>query len=392
MAKNKRQHFVPQFYLRNFAERSDRRSISLCSIASETVVSNAPIKGQCYKDSFYGADGIVERMLSEVEGLAAGLIQAAILRPGELGVSDRTKLISFFCLQRARTEAAVKHADEMAADFARQMKEGGREGLSPEMEADLYEDNIGSSLRNHMLGSPLLFDLKTAVVVNETKIEFITTDNPACVFNPAWKILNGVGGYGLGSSGLIIGMPLSPSAYFIAYDSRVYTSPGNNGVVKTSRIDDVYMLNKISASFALKNLYFRNGQQSELVINYARETADERNAPKSEIAEYFEDGEGSYRALRAGDPFPIEGKSIAVTSNRVFQIPVRLSFLSIRGNPGSDNDGSARGPVRDMAWAEIHSEFSQRVGAGFLVEGGIHKFARDHVLYSDLKAPIRRAI
>lgn len=340
----------------------------------------------------YGADGAVERMLSEIEGSAAHLIRTAIANPRELGLLDRTKLISFASLQRGRTEAALKHADDMATAFAEKMKDGGRVGLNPAMEAGLYEDNVGINLRTHMLGSPLLYDLKATVIVNRASVDFITSDHPTISINPAWKKLKGIGGYGLGSAGMIIGIALSPRTYFLAYDSQIYTAPGNTGVIECVRDDDVHMLNSVTSAFALKSLYFGPQQDVEHVAAYAAASEEERGAPKSTTEEFFDDGKGAYGKLKEGDPLPQEGNSLVVTSNRVFQMPFKLSFLGLRPKLIFDDDGSARGPVRDAIWARIHGEFFDRVSAGFLVEGGIFGFARAHRLYPLLGSAVRRAI
>lgn len=52
MAKNKKQHFVPRFYLRKFS--ADGRSVNIWNLTNEKRIQGANLKNQCYKDYFYG--------------------------------------------------------------------------------------------------------------------------------------------------------------------------------------------------------------------------------------------------------------------------------------------------------------------------------------------------
>jgi Protein of unknown function (DUF4238) len=50
LADNKNQHFVPQFYLRNFSTDEEKQSIGLFNFARSTAVGNASIRNQCSRD------------------------------------------------------------------------------------------------------------------------------------------------------------------------------------------------------------------------------------------------------------------------------------------------------------------------------------------------------
>ena len=53
MADRKNQHFVPQYYFRFFSENA--RHISAILKKDGRFIENAPIKGQCATDNFYGS-------------------------------------------------------------------------------------------------------------------------------------------------------------------------------------------------------------------------------------------------------------------------------------------------------------------------------------------------
>jgi hypothetical protein len=65
MADRSSQHFVPQFYFRQFS--SDRKRIGALLKRDGHVIPNASIKGQCAKANFYGS----KKLESLFSGLAA---------------------------------------------------------------------------------------------------------------------------------------------------------------------------------------------------------------------------------------------------------------------------------------------------------------------------------
>jgi hypothetical protein len=70
---NKSHHYVPRFYLRNFSRSG--KSVDLFNIDSQRLIKNAPIKGQCCRDYFYGKNPENEKSLSAVEGEVAQLFR-----------------------------------------------------------------------------------------------------------------------------------------------------------------------------------------------------------------------------------------------------------------------------------------------------------------------------
>ncbi len=77
MPEGKNQHFVPQFYLRNFARSDSTKLICTFHIPSARYVPNATIKGHACDDYFYGKDG-AEQALQEFEGKVSPTIARII--------------------------------------------------------------------------------------------------------------------------------------------------------------------------------------------------------------------------------------------------------------------------------------------------------------------------
>jgi len=63
MPQNKKQHYVPKFYLKRFTP--NERLINLYNLKSRRNIIGASLSSQCYKDYMYGKDGRCDAEISE---------------------------------------------------------------------------------------------------------------------------------------------------------------------------------------------------------------------------------------------------------------------------------------------------------------------------------------
>src|SRR5262245_57003096 len=77
MAHGKNQHFVSQFYLKNFACGQSRHLVRTLHIPRGRYVAQAEIKHHACDDYFYGKDG-AEAELSKFEGAVKPIIARII--------------------------------------------------------------------------------------------------------------------------------------------------------------------------------------------------------------------------------------------------------------------------------------------------------------------------
>jgi hypothetical protein len=117
-------HYVPQFYFRNFSpDRPDGGSnapeggsIRLINLVRRKFVPTASIKGQCKKAGFHDYKPGLESALGQLEGLAAsairGITESSV--PPALRSADHLALGTFMAIQRSRTLSAAENADKMA--------------------------------------------------------------------------------------------------------------------------------------------------------------------------------------------------------------------------------------------------------------------------------------
>ena len=63
--ENRRQHYVPKFYLRNFSKNS--KSVGLYRFKESKMIIDGSINDNLWKEYFYGDDAIVENELAKYE-------------------------------------------------------------------------------------------------------------------------------------------------------------------------------------------------------------------------------------------------------------------------------------------------------------------------------------
>lgn len=227
MASNKRQHFVPRFYLKNFSEYQSGRSIGVWNIRTKTLVRQASLKHQACRPYFYGRDCSTEKWFAELEALAASEIRKCIIteqipRPGSGG---HLTLISFILLQRARTLYKAEEQNEMMGKLLRLLFAG-----SPTAPQNLDKLRVKSGEASQVAISstlktlPIVMDLKAKLLkADRPGIPFITTDNPVVLYNQYLE--NWATGYssgGLAQKGLQIFFPLSPRYCLMLFDPGIY--------------------------------------------------------------------------------------------------------------------------------------------------------------------------
>jgi hypothetical protein len=249
VSKQKKQHFVPQFYLRNFSGDPNRNTVALYVIQTGKHVPAAPIKGQAYEDYLYGQGG-VEDALGKLEAAASPLITAAITGNTlpALGSDGHHALLTFVLFQGARTPAMAAMINEQTEKLARTVAQGLPD-LKGEAEsiracdpgAPVMALRVATELRRFVL------DLRWKLLENRTARLFITSDNPAVHYNQFLESRNRIGGNtGLDARGLQFFLPLGPRHLLMLYDGAVYRVGGRRHLethIEVTQEADVRTLN-----------------------------------------------------------------------------------------------------------------------------------------------------
>lgn len=263
MSTNKSQHFVPRFYLKNFSNQKNGKTISLFNIGKEIFIPSASIKHESCLPFFYGTDRVVENNLSILESIFAKLISDIIkLKKLPSPYSKEHFLLLLFIISAAsRTEYSAEAMNEtMDKTFKTIYKE------DPRFKDFIQDFKIGiQNPATYSMGIslqivPIIFDLEFKLLENKTSTAFITSDNPLVKYNQFLEFKKAFGAItGYGVKGIQIMIPINPNNYIILFDSSVYKiGDRKQKIIPINDLKDIDSLNLLQFISALKNVYFND--------------------------------------------------------------------------------------------------------------------------------------
>lgn len=267
MPANKKHHYVPKFYLKNFSQ--DSLSINIYNISRDKTINNANLKNQCYKDYFYGRDDKVEKALGGIEGAASEIFREIIKHQSapQPFTKEHMRLVLFVLIQHNRTTYAVDTLNEITDKFAKKL-------LAAEKSLNLHDlDKLkvsiteagAFSVANATSALHFALDLKCKVLIAKEGTEFITSDNPAILYNQLFEKLDYMSAIGLSCKGLQIFLPISPTILLHYYDSNCYkVGDRKSNAVRITELRDMDSLNKLQLVNASENIYFSSAQNSRI--------------------------------------------------------------------------------------------------------------------------------
>jgi len=237
LAENKKQHFVPKLYLRNFTH--DRQKISVYNIARSQTYASVPYESQCYKNYYYGSDTIWEKRLSSME-TEWGVVFQKILSNCALSETDIHSIRQFILYQLQRTVASNEYFLQQKEEF---LVEQGKMLYS--QRGIPFDESAEALCKEHAKGIispaewlecvdeflPYLDDLETVIIEYCTDNELITSDVPVIAINPFHQP-----SIGYACMGLIILFPISSSKLVVMYDGKMY--PKNRGQLYQTSTDE----------------------------------------------------------------------------------------------------------------------------------------------------------
>lgn len=259
---NKRHHYVPQYYLKQF-RGDDTDRVLVCMVDPYRCVGLGSIKGQCKHDHFYGKDGPADAMLQETEDAIAPTLYAV----------NTTRAVTAEQWQALRLLAVQLHlrthkAAELAKIFPRFVADkiitaAIKTGELPEPDGGWRAEMMDfGGVPQSLLGLNLLacyFEtttLRCKLLSAPTGSFFISSDHPAIMLNQFAADAKGVRDYvGFAQSGFQLVLPLSPSLCAFLYDPYVYKVGRRNDDLVELRTEDVEILNSLQVQSAERCLY-----------------------------------------------------------------------------------------------------------------------------------------
>lgn len=350
MPANKNQHFVPQFYLRNFASNANGKTLRLFNIGRGLLVPEATISGQCHRKWFYGRDTSLESALKDLEGDAATLFRRMINEDFVPTSKDAifASLINFVAIQRGRTQTAKdevdEHTDKMAKQFLRHRPD------LPDLDKFriTVNDSVIMSLHTSLMMRPVLWDLTPILLEAKNGSVFLTSDSPIIVFNTFFNDFEMPLTLGWASRGVQIYVPISPTRALMLYDSIPY-------LIKPARVHpipvfprDVEMLNSLVYLNAGENLYWRDEASDATIHNLHRRLAPLRNPERTRLMLGPEETVGDRK------------RQIIMIGRTPFRFRPILHFVI----PNKKMIGRLSPGVRDPLWVQTVKDFAKAVDDG----------------------------
>lgn len=298
MASNKNQHFVPRCYLREFTHESKNRAINIFNIDRKTPIYKAPVKNQCSKGYFYGQNKKLEDAIQFVERTYASLLREILGGPKELSSYHKIVLKRFWLFQYLRTEEASRRAAEMSNGIVR------KAGISSEDFNLEIKEAVQMSMRIFAEHMDTIDDIKVCLILNKTKIPFLTSDDPAILTNK-WHLNDKrtkLNSFGLRSCGDIFLLPLTPEILCIGYDGDVYSIPHKKGWTSIDKESDVKAFNQHQFLNCRANVFFKNPEDFRFIEDSFESLSKNRPLERHRIHySVFDHSDGGHSYFRVVD-------------------------------------------------------------------------------------------
>jgi len=220
------QHYVPQFYLRNFADKRKKGHFVYCYEKSSKKIFNPNVKNVASESGFYdfySSDGqkySIEELISGLEAKSHVALENLSKDPTHEALVENKEILSyFFAFQESRTAVFRAEYSNMIQVANNKLKGDGVFFQTPS-ENESKEFQAKFLLDSTPLFAKTMFDMKWILILNKTGIPFWTSDNPIIRYNPHKSDL--IGNLGLQSQGIQLHIPLNPDLALIICDPFGY--------------------------------------------------------------------------------------------------------------------------------------------------------------------------
>jgi hypothetical protein len=290
----KRQHFVPQHYLRQFRIGSTDQ-VAIVTIEPIRLVGAGAINRQCQEDYFYGDDKVLENVLAESERHIAPILAAL---DAKLDFDDRELSTLRFMTSElhARTRKAVEAAKVFPKYFFYEVIKTAieRGDLRPPADGKWTEDmmDVGGvpAFLYRETVIPCWLELQTLnckLLRASRPANFLTSDNPVVMLNQFAIGADPIRSFvGFGQSGFQLLLPVSPTLCLFFFDAKVYKVGKRGKRLLDVSVSDVEIINALQIQAAEKCLYFHEIALGDEVVRLVKRHANLRVPIRENLKEY----------------------------------------------------------------------------------------------------------
>ncbi len=319
MPENKKQHYVPQFYLRLFSK--DRTNIYNYHLNSKKL-SRMPIKDICQGSHFYDNEGEYEKMLSGLEQLQSKIIKRIIENQSLDGIQteDYFKILLFLLLQQTRTKKTKitmdKIIDDLLNEFIIPFTNRTQEKDIGSVKVTVEKSQI-LAMAPAMMGVELIMDLLPILIVNNTDSDFITSDAPVVLYN--YVKTRDCSLLGFQSPGLQIYCPLNEKLLLLFIHADLYkVTLDSKSTITLKKASDVDELNKLQFLNCLHSVICSDEVKLSYLINLHKSIEDKIGANIMEVKYVNEDSQEKGK-----------GRETIKISRQPIDYNLKLSFIKL---------------------------------------------------------------
>ncbi len=249
-----RQHFIPQFYLRNFGD------VIYCYDKKNMIKFKTNPENIAVKSDFYGGEyeefPSLEQEFSKIENSHSQAIKSLIEKKNYYSLNHMEKLgvCEFLGFQYLRGEQQRTHIKSMTDATLDTMF---HKIIPKDLKVALSEDNIIAfqlnTIKDFRKFAVFFFNMRFIVFENHTSIPFWSSDNPLAKQNEYDK--HPFGTLGVLNRGIEIHVPITPTLSIIACDPTVFEhEPETKDLcVKQTVIRENFLQLRSSSRFVYSN-------------------------------------------------------------------------------------------------------------------------------------------
>ena len=312
MAKRKSEnhHFVPRFYLRNFAKKGKKTYLTAFYQFSNELVTDVvcSVESICYKSYYYGENGQLEHSLALKEGVWSQVINNIIIKARtekeEISTVDIKSIKEFILYQLLRIPATINYTNSQMRQVKDKILCSIGNGCQNDDNEILMEPSELVEQADEMLDA--ISDLSISIIIFRTEEKLVTSDAPVIQLNPIFESTGG-----LLSVGCVLILPIAEEVAILLYDSKAYGQ-------KT-----LYMINSCEEDVKNLNLYQIINAEDRIIsiyTNQLKKIKDGCNAKMYRKDKYRENKIDSGREGR---------KTIIEIKGQITDYKYNLSFLKL---------------------------------------------------------------
>lgn len=336
---NRNQHYLPQYYLRNFSTNGNTKAINSFLINTQKVIKNTSIKNQASKANYFNE---YDTYFSVQETNIGALFKKIIAGNEPSGIEDHSLLLTFI--------VTTKHRNPTSHEQIKNLPKLLKQILSPENSSEQiqslmfdmsHSETLQMSVESMIDAIANLTDLSYKIVSNKTEKPFITSNFPIAQYNLFFERRNFTHiGIGYGSKGLIISFPISPNKLIFFYDSSIYNvGKRSNKIIEVNQIETVNQFNLMQFLNGGSQIYFDDKASDVYIKGLYKKSLNNQVANKTRMkfSTLFSSRAESLKTKEE------KKNNLIVSSKSELYFGLKLPFIALRKssfrlNPNNSND------------------------------------------------------